>query len=105
VGALALTLWFLASALGALNAAHASPTARQNAAPNSRVGMIAAYEDRVMAALANPTLSPTQLRAEIAAARAEELTAAANRPVTRAVAERVDDLLGLPTDDIGGTRR
>ena len=31
------------SALGNLNAAHASPTARANASPNSMVGLIAAY--------------------------------------------------------------
>ncbi|WP_432696319.1 hypothetical protein ACQUQP_17485 [Marinobacterium sp. YM272] len=34
----------VASSLGALNAAHASATARAHAAPNSRVGLIAAYE-------------------------------------------------------------
>ncbi|WP_171235762.1 hypothetical protein [Ruegeria sp. HKCCA6837] len=37
------------SELGALNAAHASPTALENAAPNSRVGRIAAYRDTVLA--------------------------------------------------------
>ncbi len=35
----------LASAMGALNAAHASEQALQNASPNSRVGRIAAYRD------------------------------------------------------------
>ena len=37
----------IASKLGALNAAHASATARLNASPNSRVGLIAAYEQAV----------------------------------------------------------
>ena len=36
------------SELGALNAAHASPTALANASPNSRVGRIAAYRDAVL---------------------------------------------------------
>ena len=39
----------IASALGGLNAAHASETALENAAPNSRVGLIAAYNERVAA--------------------------------------------------------
>jgi hypothetical protein len=38
--------------LGALNAAHASDTALANAAPNSRVGKIAAYKDAEIAAKA-----------------------------------------------------
>lgn len=36
------------AALGALNAAHASEQAFQNASPNSRVGRIAAYRDQVL---------------------------------------------------------
>lgn len=38
------------AALGALNAAHASPNALLNASPNSRVGKIAAYRDSVLEA-------------------------------------------------------
>ena len=38
----------IASALGALNAAHASENALANASPNSRVGRIAAYRDEVL---------------------------------------------------------
>lgn len=38
-----------ASELGALNAAHANPNALKHAAPNSRVGRIAAYRDAVLA--------------------------------------------------------
>ena len=36
------------AALGALNAAHASPNAFANASPNSRVGRIAAYRDAAL---------------------------------------------------------
>src|SRR5262245_38138027 len=38
-----------ASELGALNAAHVSPTALANASPNSRVGKIAAYKEAEVA--------------------------------------------------------
>jgi len=38
----------IASALGALNAAHANENALANASPNSRVGRIAAYRDEVL---------------------------------------------------------
>jgi hypothetical protein len=41
-----------ASELGALNAAHESPTALANASPNSRVGKIAAYKEAALAAQA-----------------------------------------------------
>ena len=40
------------TALGALNAAHASDTALANASPNSRVGKIAAYKEAELAAKA-----------------------------------------------------
>lgn len=39
----------IASALGALNAAHASPNALANASPNSRVGLIAIYQEAAIA--------------------------------------------------------
>ncbi|MBL8696817.1 MAG: hypothetical protein JNK67_00505 [Alphaproteobacteria bacterium] len=92
----------ISAALGALNAAHASPTARANAAPNSRVGRIAAYEDAMHVALAMPEATPAQRAAKadaIAAARAQELAAAANKPISPAVVARVDSLLGLPPTD------
>lgn len=41
----------IASKLGALNAAHASANARLHASPNSRVGLIAAYEEQVQLAV------------------------------------------------------
>jgi hypothetical protein len=92
----------LASALGALNAAHASPTARANAAPESQVGLIAAYEQAMLAALALPAETPEQVAARdaaIAAARAGQLDAAANKPLSPEVVARVDSLLGLPPSD------
>ncbi|MBR0673655.1 hypothetical protein GXW76_20955 [Roseomonas soli] len=84
----------MASALGALNAAHASPTARANAAPNSRVGQIASYERAMVQALS--IQDPIARDVAIARARSNELAAAANRPVSRDVVTRVDSLLGLP---------
>ena len=51
------------SDLGALNAAHANPNALKHAAPNSRVGRIAAYRDAVLAGEA--------LQAELGAKQAE----------------------------------
>lgn len=38
----------IASALGSLNAGHASETARQHAAPDSRVGLLAQYKEAVL---------------------------------------------------------
>lgn len=87
----------LSSALGALNAAHADPRAREGAAPNSWVGRIADHEQAMLTALTCPEGA---LRDQaIARARAQELEAAANRPVTSAVLRRVDSLLGLPAAD------
>jgi hypothetical protein len=82
------------ASLGALNAAHASPTARANASPNSRVGQIAAYERAMQSALA--IQDPAKRASAITEARAL-LDDAANKPVTPAVVERVDALLGLDT--------
>lgn len=76
-----------------MNAAHASPTARANAASNSRVGQIAAYERAMLNALS--IQDPTARRAAVASAR-QRLSAAANKPVTPDVVARVDSLLGLP---------
>lgn len=89
----------LASALGALNAAHAAPTALANAAPNSRVGKVAAYDRAMLAALAMPAHTRAQFQARqaaIARARRVELAAAANKSLSPAVVARVDQLLGLP---------
>lgn len=65
----------------------------------SRVGMIAAYDHAMVAALAMPTATPAQIatrNAAIAAARQNQLAAAANKGLTPAVVSRVDALLGLP---------
>ena len=119
----------VASALGRLNAAHASPTARAHAAPHSAVGMIAAYEQAEYAsrdaagkadaaeqayqeALDDPDVSEEERAglaeaAELAAQEAREaaevaaeaLAAAANKEVTDEVVAAVNDLLGIPADE------
>ena len=107
----------VASALGGLNAGHASAEAFLNASPNSRVGKIAAYEaaaDSAEAAVAAAALadaapgaavegSPADITADTAemnaaAALATEqtaLNAAANKtPVSPATQAALDGLLG-----------
>ena len=66
---------------GALNAAHASPTALANASPNSLVGLIASYEGFVEAG-------------DLDAATVV-LKAAANKPVTRRVVRDLNRELGI----------
>ena len=73
-----------ASALGSLNAAHASPTARANASPRSRVGQIAAYEGAIAA--------------DDLQAAAESLASAANKEIDADVVAAVNGLLGLEVD-------
>jgi hypothetical protein len=90
-----------ASALGSLNASHASSEALAHAAPGSTVGKIAAYKTAMEAYLAGqPTLQsllttdPSCTSAACTAAQAVEnqdllsaesaLSAAANKPVTAA---------------------
>lgn len=73
-----------ASTLGSLNAAHASPTARANAAPNSAVAAIAAF----VGALESEELSDRQ-RIEAAA---EALASRANKPITTPVVAEVANL-------------
>jgi hypothetical protein len=92
----------LASALGSLNAVHASPTALAHAAPTSQVGMLASYQSAMLAALAMPATTPAQIaqrNAAIASARADLLAPAANKGLTPATVTAVDQRLGLaPTD-------
>ena len=86
-----------ASQLGALNAVHASATARAHAAPGSRVGVIASYERSMIRALAMPIETPAQRAVRSAAigqARAQ-LSATANKPVTASVIRTVDRELDL----------
>ena len=87
-----------ASALGNLNAAHASANARANANPNSMVGHIATYEAQMKAAQA--IQDPAQRAAAITAAR-QDLALVANKQVTPAAITRVDSLLGLPASPAG----
>jgi hypothetical protein len=81
-----------ANLLGNLNAAHASPQARANAAPNSMVGQIAAYETAMQQALA--LSNATQRDAAITAAR-QQLALAANKPLTADAIAQVDAMLGI----------
>ncbi len=76
--------------------------ARANAAPDSQVGLIAAYEQAMLAALAMPATTPEEIAAKedaIAAARSQELAAAANKSLSPEVVAQVDSLLGLPATD------
>ena len=80
---------------GKLNAAHASPTARLNAAPNSAVGQIAAYEEAKKAAL----LSGDEEEIQAANDLLKELT---NKEIDEDTIAALDDLLGIdaPADDL-----
>ena len=91
----------LASALGALNAAHASPTALAHAAPGSTVGKIATYDKLMVSALAMPTATATQIAARNAAITSARLQLASttNKSVTPTVIAKVDQTLGLPATD------
>ena len=93
--------------LGCLNAAHASPTARANAAPHSADGRIATYEEAV-----NETLAAEQAFNEDPTCQAlledyqqayldqeEALTAAANKEIDEDVAQAVDEMLGIDTPE------
>ena len=84
----------MASQLGSLNAAHASETARANAAPNSRVGQIAAYEQATLAARAAET---DEAMTAFEQAAAEALAAASNKNNSDdpAVVAAVNGLLGI----------
>lgn len=74
-----------ASALGSFNAAHASPTARQNASPNSMVGHIAAFVDAV--------------ESENIDAAAEALAAKANKEITEPVVSEVARLADVEVSE------
>ena len=76
-----------ASTLGSLNAAHASPTARAHAAPNSAVASIAAFVN----AVESDELSNRQ-RIEAAA---QALASKANKPITTPVVSQVADLANV----------
>jgi hypothetical protein len=92
----------LLSALGTLNAAHANAEAFANAAPQSEVGKISAYDKAMLAALALPTATPAELayqEQQISLDRSTYLVSASNKPLSPAVVAKVDSLLGLPATD------
>lgn len=67
-----------------------------------REGRIAEHERAMMEALAMPARTPAEIAAReaaIAAARAQELAEAPNRPQGGGVVDRVDQSLGLPPAD------
>lgn len=70
-----------ASSLGALNAAHASPSALANAAPNSRVGQVAAFA--------------RAMEAKDVDAAAQALANASNKSISQSTVESVNAILGL----------
>jgi hypothetical protein len=76
-----------ASTLGSLNAAHASPTARANAAPNSAVGAIAAFASAVE--------SEELTDEERVEAAAQALASKANKSITTPVVAEVAHLANV----------
>lgn len=91
----------MSSALGALNAAHASSNALNHAASGSRVGHIATYDKAMLSALAMPTNTPVAIAAQtaaIASARTQ-LAANSNKSLTAQVVTKVDGYLGLGPSD------
>ncbi|MGH7125454.1 MAG: hypothetical protein ACREFI_13850 [Stellaceae bacterium] len=93
-----------ASALGALNAAHASPNALAHASPNSRVGKIAAYKDAInalnvananLAACASNCGALVSAQATAQANAAQALANAANKSISTTSVVGVDNLLGV----------
>jgi hypothetical protein len=107
------------SALGALNASHASARALAHASPNSEVGKIAAYKQALMTVLTNDQAALAAYEADLKtdpqctgapcqSAQAQvttdlatvdsDLKAAANKPITTAVVTAVDTNLGLSVD-------
>ena len=80
------------SELGGLNADHASPTARANAASGSRVGEIGTYETQMKSALA--ISDPTQRNAAITKAR-QTLAQTTNKPLTSGAIAQLDSDLHI----------
>lgn len=85
-----------ASALGNLNAAHASPTAMANAAPNSMVGAIADYKDAVMG-----NVEPTEETIDEMSEAVAALEAISNKDVDVDVVNAVNDILGAKDEAFG----
>jgi hypothetical protein len=83
----------VASGLGSLNASHASSQALAHAAPNSRVGHIAAYASAIKSLEAAPPHSRAAARAISRAA--QSIALASNKTVMPATVQAVDARLGL----------
>ncbi len=81
-----------ASALGALNAAHASAQALENASPNSEVGKIATYQRDLNAYLAG---CATACDPNLLTTVGNDLAAAANKTMTTGSLDTLDGLLGI----------
>ena len=80
-----------ASALGALNAAHASAQALENASPNSEVGKIATYSADLNTFLSSCPACDTSQLTQIG----DDLAAAANKTVTSDSLNTLNGLLGV----------
>lgn len=101
----------LASALGRLNAAHASENALAHASVNSVVGALAQYKAAVLASNTlieeangldpdDPANTPrldeiTAELNELSQVEADALTSAANKEITEEVQDATDELLGI----------
>jgi len=99
------------AALGNLNAAHASATARANASANSMVGKIAEYEktmrEKIAAATVltdekeDPSAKPMAVTKEdLTKTAIEQLGAISNKEVTPEVVAAVNAILGLDTSAV-----
>ena len=78
-----------------MEAAHASQTAMENAAPNSRVGLVAQY-GTLAAAIAAANEEDKDTAVEEAGIA---LAAAANKSIDVNVVNAVNDLLGITMDE------
>lgn len=85
----------IASKLGALNAAHASPTALSHASSTSEVGKIAAYANAMNAYSAAVSTNEPQKANEALESAAQSLAAASNKAVTTSTVDALNSQLGL----------
>jgi len=85
-----------AAALGKLNAAHASPTALEHAAPNSAVGAIATYQSQMNSALA---LTDPMAKDDAITAARQQLALTGNKQLTPSAITQIDGMLGISGAD------
>src|SRR5262249_46283479 len=89
------------SAMGSLNASHASTTGLAHAAPNSAVGQLAGYAAAINALNA---AAPNSLAAKQATTQAAQaLARASNKTVTPATVQAVNQNLGLTVTNAPAT--